>query len=185
MYGQGEPDEGYQERRRRVLAEASAYGPYAARMTSDRFSGSSFEFPQVTPHGLRVTARFAWEGGPAHGSEAPERLVTVKPGLSDSLSPAHMLDALAAELADFTRTMAIDQDRPPIDRILARASGEPSGLLIDGQWFEGWSLRAGEVVGIVCRFDDRAIMWLAIEPTSWPQAVFTDDMSTLARKMLP
>jgi hypothetical protein len=77
-----------------------------------------------------------------------------------------MLHALAAELADFTRTMAIDQDRPPIDRILARASGEPSGLLIDGQWFEGWSLRAGEVVGIVCRFDDRAIMWLAIEPTA-------------------
>jgi hypothetical protein len=96
-----------------------------------------------------------------------------------------MLDALAAELADFARTMAIDQDRPSIDKILDRASGEPSGLHIDGHWFEGWSLRAGETVGIVCRFDDRAVMWLAIEPTSRPQAVFTEDMSTLARRMLP
>jgi hypothetical protein len=185
MYGLGDPDESHQERLRRAHAEASAYGLYAARMTSDRFTGSSFELPRVTPHGLRVKAHLAWEGGPAHGSEAPVRLVTVKPGPSDSLTPAHMLDSLAAELADFARTMAIDQDRPSIDRILDRASGEPSGLHIDGRWFEGWSLRAGETVGIVCRFDDRAVMWLAIEPTIQPQAVFTEDMSTLARRMLP
>jgi hypothetical protein len=58
MYGRGDPDEG-QERLRRTHAESSAYGLFAARMTSDRFAGSSFEFPRVTPHGLRVTAHFA------------------------------------------------------------------------------------------------------------------------------
>lgn len=185
IYGLGEPDEGHQERLRRALAAASAYGAYAARMTSDRLTRSFFQLPEVTPHGLRVTAHFAWEGGLAHGSQAPERLVTVKPRPSGSLTPAHMLDALAAELADFARNRATAEDQPSIDKILDRASGEPSGLHIDSQWFEGWSLRAGETVGIVCRFDDRAVMWLAIEPTGQPPAIFTEDTSTLVRGTPP
>jgi len=54
---------------------------------------------------------------------------------------------------------------------------------VNGEWFEGWSLRAGETIGIVCRFGDRAVMWLSIGPAGQPPAVFTEDMSTLVRRL--
>ena len=42
-------------------------------------------------------------------------------------------------------------------------------------------MSAGEAVGIVCRFGDRAVMWLSLEPAGEVPAVFTEDMSTLVR----
>lgn len=161
------------ERRRTQGLELKAFGPYASATGSPSVQTAGVSTPARASHGLVVRVALKQTAGPGRGSHADEQLVTVKPVQDRTVTTQWLLLALAEEMGHFVRRRQSQEEGDDALRAANRGSANPIAIAVDGHSRTGWLLTSPGAQGAVISLDDRAVMWIGLEPHRPPIAIET------------